>query len=119
MDFEQLDVYKISERLGNDIWLLIAEWSNFEKDTLGKQITRSADSIAANIAEGSGRGSYQDNKRFVRMARASFYETRHWLRQAYRRKLINEESAEKLKAIVDELGPRLNAYINSIGKTHK
>ncbi len=118
MDFEQLDVYKLSERLGNDIWHLVSNWSHFEKDTIGKQIARSADSIAANIAEGTGRGTYQDNKRFVRMARASFYETRHWLRQAYRRKLINKETADNIKEIVDELGPRLNAYLKSIGNTN-
>lgn len=119
MDFEQLDVYKLAEQLGNEIWGLISDWNYFAKDTLGKQMARSADSIAANIAEGTGRGTYQDNKRFVRMARASLYETRHWLRQAYRRKLMTEQIAKEIKPIIDELAPRLNAYLNSIGKTKK
>ena len=119
MDFEQLDVYKLAETLSDGIWKLVIEWEYFAKDTLGKQMVRSVDSIAANIAEGTGRGSYQDNKRFIRMARASLYETRHWLRQAYKRKLISEQAALGIKPIIDELAPRLNAYLNSIGKTKK
>ena len=35
---------------------------------MGKQIVRSADSVGANIAEGHGRYSYQDNQRFVKIA---------------------------------------------------
>ncbi|WP_373867801.1 four helix bundle protein [Mucilaginibacter phyllosphaerae] len=31
---------------------MVLEWNYFVKDTIGKQITRSADSISANIAEG-------------------------------------------------------------------
>ncbi|MFQ5661600.1 MAG: four helix bundle protein [Gammaproteobacteria bacterium] len=116
MDFEKLDVYKIAEKLGDEIWDLVKMWQHFERETIGKQMTRSTDSIAANIAEGAGRGSYQDNRRFVRMARASLYETRHWLRRAYKRRLINESQTEKIKPLIEEVGPRLNAYINSIGK---
>ena len=35
---------------------------------MGKQIVRSADSVGANIAEGHGRYSCQDNQRFVKIA---------------------------------------------------
>jgi four helix bundle protein len=87
----------------------------FAKDTIGKQMLRAADSIGANIAEGSGRGSYQDNRRFVRVARGSLYETKHWLRRAYRRKLLSPEQTENLKSILDNLCPMLNAYLKSIG----
>jgi four helix bundle protein len=36
---------------------------------MGQQIVRSADSIGANIAKDFGRGSYQENKLFVKIAR--------------------------------------------------
>src|SRR3972149_5224304 len=110
MDFEILDVYRLAEKLGNQIWNVVIHWSNFERDSLGKQLIRSGDSIAANIAEGTGRGSYQDNKRFIKIARASLYETRHWLRSAYQRKLIDVTQAEQIRPIIEELAPRLNAY---------
>ncbi len=35
---------------------------------MGQPIVRSADSFGANIAEGQGRYSYQDNQRFVKIA---------------------------------------------------
>lgn len=113
--FENLKVYQLAEILADHIWHVVAIWPNFAKDTIGKQIVRSADSVGANIAEGTGRGTYQDNRRFVRIARASLYETRHWLRCAYKRNLLTEEEVERLKPIIDELAPRLNAYLNSIG----
>src|SRR5438094_865493 len=112
-NFEKLDVYKLSEALADDIWNVVAKWEYFAKDTVGKQIVRAADSVGANIAEGSGRGSHQDN-RFVRMARGSLYETIHWLRRAYIRKLLSKQQTQNSRASISELSPKLNAYVTSI-----
>jgi four helix bundle protein len=85
------------------------------QDTVGKQIVRSADSIGANIAEGSGRGTDKDYSRFLKISRGSLYETRHWLRRAYQRKLLAQKQISELSLIINELTPKLNAYIRSIG----
>lgn len=116
-NFENLRVYQLAENLSDEIWTVAVQWNNFSRDTVGKQMVRSADSIGANIAEGAGRGSYQDNRRFVKVARGSLNETKHWLRRAYKRKLLTEEQINALKPILDELAPKLNAYLQSIGKT--
>jgi four helix bundle protein len=113
-NFENLKVYQLSEELADLIWDIAAKWDNFNRDTLGKQVVRSADSIGANIAEGTGRFSFQDNKRFGYIARGSLNETKHWLRRAFKRNLLAQTEIEKLKPIMDELSPKLNAYINSI-----
>lgn len=113
--FENLQVYQLAERLADQIWEIVTTWDGFARDTVGRQITRAADSIGANIAEGTGRGSFKDNRRFVRIARGSLYETRHWLRRAFVRKLLTNEQVNSLKPIIAELGPRLNAYLRSIG----
>jgi four helix bundle protein len=113
--FEKLRVYQLSEKLADQLRDIAVNWNNFAKSTVGIQLVRSGDSIGANIAEGSGRGSYQDNRRFVRIARASLNETQHWLRRAYRRKLLTGEQVDALKPLIDELAPRLNAYLKSIG----
>lgn len=106
--FEELDVYWLSEKLADMVWDIVAEWKYFEKDTVGKQLVKSADSIGANIAEGTGRGSYADNKRFAKIARGSLFESKHWLRRAYRRKLLTQAQIDELKKIVDELSPKLS-----------
>ena len=115
-NFENLQVYKLSEDLADNIWEIVSAWNNFARDTIGKQIVRSADSIGANIAEGAGRWGIQDNKRFIFIARGSVNETKHWLRRAYKRKLLTHEQIETLKPLIEELAPKLNAYANSLDK---
>ncbi len=115
-NFENLRVYQLAEQVADEIWDAVQGWNNFAMDTVGKQIVRSADSIGANIAEGSGRGSFQDNRRFVRIARGSLNETRHFLRRAYRRKLLNADQIQRIRVIIDELSPKLNAFLKSIGR---
>ena len=56
------------------------------------------------------------NKHQIRIARGSLYETKHWLRRAYRRDLLSQEQIDQLKPLLYELAPRLNAYLNSIGE---
>jgi four helix bundle protein len=116
--FEELRVYQLAEQLADRIWDMVQKWPNLARDTVGKQIIRSADSIGAKIADGSGRGTYQDNRRFVRIARGSLHETRHWLRRAYRRQLLEPDQVNAMKAMLDELGPKINAYLRSIGTSN-
>ena len=115
-NFEKLEVYQLAVKIADTVWNMVNGWKNFEKNSLGTQLVSAADSIGANIAEGYGRGSYQDNKQFVRSARGSLNETKHWLKLSYQRQLIKEDSVKQLKPLRDELAPRLNAYLNSIGK---
>ena len=114
-NFENLQVYQLAEKLADDIWNTVLHWEEFPKATIGKQIVRSVDSIGANIAEDFGRYNFQDNRRFVRIARGSLNETRHWLTRAYKRNLLTNEEVDKLKPIIEELSPKLTAYLNSIG----
>jgi four helix bundle protein len=115
-NFESLRVYQLSEKLADHIWSIVLDWNALARDTVGKQLIRAADSIGANIAEGTRRGTFVDNRRFVRIARGSLDETQHWLRRAYKRDLLTNKHVGSLKSIVDELAPKLSAYLNSIGK---
>ena len=117
-NFEKLRVYKLSEEIADEIWRIVAGWDAFAKDTVGKQIVRSADSIGANIAEGCGRHNFQDNRRFIKIARGSLNETQHFLRRAFKRKLLTPADVKKLKPLVDNLAPQLNSYLKSIGQGH-
>ena len=114
-NFENLEIYQLSEKLADEIWEIVLGWNSLAQDTVGKQIIRSADSVGANIAEGSGRGSNQDYKRFLKISRGSLYETRHWLRRAFKRKLLTNEQIKSLTPTLEKLTPKLNAYLRSIG----
>ena len=117
VNFENLRIYHLSEKLADRVWKSVSLWDGFAKDTVGKQLVRAADSIRANIAEGSGRGSSQDYRRFLRISRGSLYETLHWLRRAYSRKLITAKETTELRSIISELSPTLNAYLRSVSKS--
>ncbi len=114
-NFEKLRVYQLSEKLADQIWEVVLGWNNFARDTVGKQVVRSADSVGANVSEGSGRGRFMDNKRLLRMARGSLNETQHWLRRAYKRNLLSKKQIDDLRPLIDELSPTLNAYLKLIG----
>jgi len=113
-NFEKLQVYQLAEKLADEIWSVVRGWDYFAKDTVGRQIVKAADAIGANLAEGSGRGSVLDNRRFVKIARVSLYETKHWLRRAYRRTLLTKKQVDDLIPIIVALLPKLNAYYRSL-----
>ncbi len=109
----ELDIYRLAEELSDLIWYAFDEWPQKVQRTIGYQIIRAADSIAANLAEGYGRYTPADRKLFYRYARGSFEETKVWLRKLIRRKIISDESVSNYTSLIDELGPKLNAFIRS------
>ena len=58
MELNELKVFLKAEEFSNIIWDIVIKWNYFAKDTLGKQLVKAADSISADIPEGSGRYHY-------------------------------------------------------------
>jgi len=117
---EDLEVYQLSENIGDKVWRIVGVWEPFAKFGLGKQLTSSADSISANIAEGYGRFFVKENINFCFYARGSLLETKSWIRKAWMRKLITEEEYLLLTTEMEIVHRKLNAYIKvlkqNIGK---
>ncbi|MFI5154011.1 MAG: four helix bundle protein [Chitinophagales bacterium] len=111
-----LEVYKISMEIGENIWNIVDRWNTYQKDTLGKQLTRAADSIALNISEGYGRFHYKDNKNFCYYSRGSAFETQSALTKAKQRNLMTKDEFELLKSKLDLYFKMINSYIKSIGQ---
>ena len=114
--FENPRVYRLAEEIGDLVWGVVAKWSQLAQNAVGRQLINAADSIGANLAEGTGRGSFAENRRFAKIARGSLFEVKHWLRRSYKRKLLTKTEVIKLQEMIEELTPKLSAYINSIGK---
>lgn len=115
MKLSELEVFNLAMELGEMVWKEVLAWDYFAKSTLGKQIVNSADSVAANIAEGFGRFHYQENKHFCYISRGSLTETQVWLKKAENRNLITNEALQIYNDKIDLLHLKLNAYIKSIG----
>lgn len=106
-----LRIFQESEDISDKIWLSVSSWDNFSRDTLGRQLARSMDSVGANIAEGYGRHGYQEHLQYLYIARGSLYETFAWLEKAGRRKLNFDRS---VITKLENLLPQLNAYISYV-----
>ena len=116
MKLEELKVYQLAMSIAEEVWDIVYKWDYFAKDTVGKQLVKAADSIAANLSEGFGRFFYKEEKQFCYYSRGSLYETKTWLTKANNRKLITTEKFEKFQKEINNIGVRLNNYIASIGK---
>ena len=64
-DFKDLDVWQVARELRKEMYKVARSLADFEKFALATQIRRAATSVTANIAEGFGRFSYQENISFV------------------------------------------------------
>lgn len=112
---ESPEVLKVAEEIGEIVWEIVSRWKIFEKDTLGKQFTRAADSISFNIAEGYGRYFYKENRVFCYYGRGSAKETLAALRKAQKRKLITDEENSLLSEKLNFYFILMAGYIKSIG----
>jgi four helix bundle protein len=63
-NLEDFKTYNVAMEIGEEVWDVVMRWKFFEKDTVGKQLVRAVDSIAANLSEGLGRYHYRETKNF-------------------------------------------------------
>jgi four helix bundle protein len=117
MKLEEFRVYQLSMEIADKIWSIVVNWDFFARDTIGKQLLRAFDSIAANLSEGFGRYHFRENINFCYYSRGSLFETLTWLMKAKNRSLLNDSDYELFIQQIDDIGIRLNNYIKSIGKS--
>lgn len=74
LNFQDLEVWKLSKELAAHIYRCKASFPPEEKFGLSHQLRRAAVSVMSNIAEGSGRRSTQEYMRFINIASGSVCE---------------------------------------------
>lgn len=111
-----LEVYKTSLQIGERTWAMVDKWDHFNRDTLGKQFVRAADSISLNIAEGYGRFFYKENKNFNYYSRGSAFECTTCLRKAFERNLVSAEENTEIRLLFEKYFRLMNGYLKSIGE---
>ena len=113
-ELEDLKILGKAESVAEVIWGEVSRWDRFAKDTIGKQVVRSVDSIGANIAEGFGRFHFGEKIKFLYYSRGSLYETKYWINQASKRGLLKEQVAKELTRDLNILAKQLNQFIKSL-----
>jgi four helix bundle protein len=112
-DFTDLQVWRLARELRKLSYSLICGFPSEERYVLSSQLRRAAISITANIAEGFGRYSYQENLQFCRQARGSAFEVRDHLTTALDANYITPELYKKADALTQRVIQTLNGYIRS------
>ncbi len=109
--FEDLTVWQLARKYRHEIYQVSAKFPRAEAFNLTAQIRSAAVSITANIAEGYGRYSYQENIHFCRVARGSVNETLDHFCTARDEGYISESDYQKLYDQGREVERALNGYI--------
>ena len=106
-----IECYRLSFRLSNQLWDIVMTWSHFAQTTVGQQLVRAMDSVSANIAEGFGRHGKRDKIKFYRVARGSLMEVLDWNEKARVRQLLTADQYNAIFVELQKLPKSLNTLI--------
>jgi four helix bundle protein len=103
-----LEVFKTSYQLAMEIFAVTRSFPKEEKYSLIDQIVRASRSMAANIAEGWGKRTYENEfKRHLVYAMGSMEETKVWLLFAENCGYLSKDKYTELDLQSDQLGARM------------
>ena len=111
--FEGLRVWQQSRAFVNSIYDIMEEVRDYG---FRDQIQRAAVSIMNNIAEGSESGSDAKYVNFLQISRGSCSEVRSMLYLCLDRKMINQETFDKLKSESTSISNQIYRLIESISR---
>ncbi len=112
-DFTDLETWGFARRLRVEVYRVCQGFLRNETFGLASQIRRTAVSATANIAEGFGRYSYQENIQFCRQSRGSVYELRDHFTTALDAGYLTKEQYAVLDRQATSVIKLINGYIRS------
>lgn len=115
-DYTKLEVWQKAYKLTIEVYRLTQSLPKDELYGLTSQIRRAAVSIAANLAEGSGRGTTKELLQFTRIATGSAYELQVHLSLAHDLSYVNSDHFQTCNRELNEICRMLNAMINSLNR---
>jgi four helix bundle protein len=108
-DFRRLKVWQLSTRMVVELYRITARFPRAEMFGLTAQCRRAAVSVVSNIAEGSGRGSAAEFRRFVAIARGSLHEVAAQLLLSRDLGFMADAELHPLERQIDEISRMLLA----------
>ena len=108
--FENLEIWKDSNQFVKNIYKITKKFPRDELFALTDQLRRSASSISANIAEGSGSSSKKDFTHYLDISIKSIYETVSHLYLAKDQGYLLEKDLLSLYNKAEVLVKRIQAF---------
>ena len=109
--FKDLEIYKRSKEMLKDIYVMTEKYPDTEKYNIISQLRRCSLSIVLNIAEGYGRQSKEDFKRFLKISLGSSNEIEAILEISKELKYISEEDYVRISKENEEIGKMIYRMI--------
>lgn len=116
-DFKSLKIWQKAYELVLEVYKAAASFPPEEKYGLTSQLKNSANSVAANVAEASGRFHTKDKARTLYQARGELEETRSHLLIAKGLGFLPEEKADSFDREYNSLGKGINSFIKQLYKS--
>jgi len=108
-DFRRLKVWQLSTRLVVELYRATTRFPRAEMFGLTAQCRRAAVSVVSNIAEGSGRGTPAEFRRYVVIARGSLHEVAAQLLLSHELGFLAEPELRRMERQIDEISRMLLA----------
>ena len=116
-DFKKLLIWQLGMDIVDKVYDVASFLPSDEKYGIRSQMTRSAVSITANIAEGSAKRSMKDYVRFLEMSMGSAFELETHSLVVQRRKWIKEELILELLEMIKSEQRMLSKFIEKVQGT--
>ncbi|MEM6398430.1 MAG: four helix bundle protein [Bacteroidota bacterium] len=114
--FQHLRVWQEAKDLTTEVYRLTKSFPDTEKYGIISQIRRASTSVCCNLAEGSGRGTKPDQRRFYIIAKASLMEVMNLVVLSHDLEFLKSSDAEMLMRLGKPLDMKLDKLISSRGK---
>jgi four helix bundle protein len=117
-DFHNLKIWERSHQLTLSIYRATRGFPKDELYSLTNQVRRASSSIGANIAEGCGKDSDSDLKRYLLIAMGSSSELENYLVLAKDLEYLEKDTYEVLQRELTEFKKMLNAFFQKLKVDH-
>ncbi len=113
-NFRELKVWNKARLLVKEIYLITQSFPKSELNGLTNQMRRASVSIPSNIAEGSGRKSNKDFKRFLEFSYGSALELETQIYLSFDLNFIDENNLNIFIGYIHEIQKMINGLDNSL-----
>jgi len=116
-NFREFDVWKNGMAIVLEIYNITKILPAEERFNLVSQMQRSAISIPSNIAEGSGRNSEKDFKRFLEIAQGSAFELETQVELCARLNYVEQEDISRILELIHKEEKMINKFVSTIKRS--